>query len=224
MQALSDGADIVALLRQIIHKRGENTLDEYSSTSDFAEVFLFFDYDFQNKNENLTVDELNLQVKKMLEYFNEETENGKLYINYPMVEAIRYTKELPDTDYYTYEVSRKYCCEFKRLVQQFSFYGNFDFITPQRAKWEGTAVSLKQNWLYLIDQNVRKANYICHGENVYPECKEAIAQPQIFSAQVSKYVSKPDCMVAVLSAFPLFAYDYVKIGNLLAEANFDIPL
>ncbi len=211
MSALGAGADIVALLRQITDKRGDNTLDMYTSTSDFAEVFLFFDYDFHVCNNNLTINNLNRQVKEMLEYFNDETENGKLYINYPMVEAIRYTKELPDANYYGYEVSREDSCKFKILAHQFSFYGNLDFISCQRkAKKNGGVDNTERNWRYLIEQNVKKANYICHGINSYPESKEAITQPEIFNAQVNKYVSKPGCMVAVLSAFPLFVYDYVS--------------
>lgn len=43
----------------------------------------------------------------MLEMFSNETEYGKLYINYPMVESICYTKELPDKDYANYTVSRE---------------------------------------------------------------------------------------------------------------------
>lgn len=35
----------------------------------------------------------------MLDYFSDETENGKLYINYPMIESLKYTKEIPDANY-----------------------------------------------------------------------------------------------------------------------------
>lgn len=55
----------------------------------------------------------------MLTLFADETENGKLYINYPMIESIRYTKELPDTDYANYIVSREECKDFKRLARDF---------------------------------------------------------------------------------------------------------
>lgn len=36
----------------------------------------------------------------MLDFFSDETENGKLYINYPMIESLKYTKEIPDANYW----------------------------------------------------------------------------------------------------------------------------
>ena len=35
----------------------------------------------------------------MLNYFNKSTNNGKLYINYPMVESFKHLKSIPDRDY-----------------------------------------------------------------------------------------------------------------------------
>ena len=57
------------------------------SRDDFSEVYLFFDYDMHQTN--LGKEDDADAVKQMLESFNNETENGKLYISYPMVEALR---------------------------------------------------------------------------------------------------------------------------------------
>ena len=83
----------------IILKRFIEETDSWydTKTSDISETYLFFDYDFQNTQ--LTLEEINLRVQSMLELFTDETDDGKLYINYPMIESIRYTKELPDEDY-----------------------------------------------------------------------------------------------------------------------------
>ena len=54
---------------------------------DFSEVYLFFDYDAHQTNLGKADDED--IVVQMLESFDNETENGKLYISYPMVEALR---------------------------------------------------------------------------------------------------------------------------------------
>lgn len=74
---------------------------------------------------------MNLQISEMLDMFDNETENGKLYINYPMVEAIRYTKHLPDSMFYTYIVSRQQCRDisFKNMADCFSDYKSLDFLT-----------------------------------------------------------------------------------------------
>ena len=45
------------------------------------------------------------KIRKMMTFFSESTTMGKLYINYPMVEAFYHLKSVPDSDYNTYTVS-----------------------------------------------------------------------------------------------------------------------
>lgn len=77
--------------------QADNPLKDIDASADISEIYLFFDYDFHNRN--LSLEEINRQVREMLETFNNETEFGRLYIDYPMVESIRYTKQLPDANY-----------------------------------------------------------------------------------------------------------------------------
>ena len=104
LQEYDGDGDIVALMRERLADRGDATLDGIRN-SDISEIFLFFDYDFQNSQ--LSLEEINRRVEEMLTLFDDETDNGKLYINYPMIESIRYTQELPDDAYagYTHESS-----------------------------------------------------------------------------------------------------------------------
>ena len=108
MQELGEGADIVGLLKEKYCKNVSNDNNQLLTRSDkISEIYLIFDYDFHDIKRSPDV--LNNQLKDLLNYFNEETEHGKLYINYPMIEAIRYTKEIPDSEYYSYCVSREDC-------------------------------------------------------------------------------------------------------------------
>lgn len=84
--------DIVSLLMEKFSGKEDNPFKNIDRSSDFSEIYLFFDYDFHNIN--LPLKELDKQIREMLDMFDDETENGKLYINYPMIESIRYTKEL----------------------------------------------------------------------------------------------------------------------------------
>lgn len=147
----------------------------------------------------------------MLDMFDNETENGKLYINYPMVEAIRYTKLLPDSMFYTYTVSRQQCRDssFKNMADGFSDYKSLDFLTlnTRRKATEGEICSRTENWRLVNEQNVVKANYLCSGDLTRPKDKGIVSQKEIFSAQLHKYVL-PTESVSILSAFPLFLYDY----------------
>ena len=128
-----------------------------------------------------------------------------------MVEAIRYTKCLPDSMFYTYTVSRQQCREvsFKNLADGFSDYKSLDFLTlnTRRDATENEICSRAENWKHIEGQNVVKANYLCTGVLDIPKDKDIICQKEIFSAQLHKYVL-PTESVSILSAFPLFLYEY----------------
>lgn len=211
LKALGGGGDLVSILREKYENSPDNPFSPDTKSSDFSEIFLFFDYDFQNRN--LTMEQMNGQIFEMLELFNDETDNGLLYINYPMIEAIRYTKELPDSHFSDYCVSRTDCHDkgFKDMAQQFSAYGSFDFIFIdfRRPPSEKKVSIVKQNWVLLERQNVVKANLICNGELDVPVDKDTISQKRLFESQLSQFIV-PKNEVSILSAFPLFIFNYFK--------------
>ena len=87
LKDLDGSGDMVSLLRERYDGRPDSPFSEESKSSDFSEICLIFDYDFHNRN--ISLNEMNSRISEMLDMFGNETENGKLYINYPMVEAIR---------------------------------------------------------------------------------------------------------------------------------------
>lgn len=208
---LEEAGDLVSLLREMNKGNPDSPFRDDMKSSDFSEVFLFFDYDFQNRNLNL--EQMDDQVSEMLALFNNETENGKLYINYPMVEAIRYTKTLPDPHYNEYAVSKTECHDkgFKNLAQQFSDYKSLDFIVLDSRKppLPGRIDKVKKNWGLLEMQNVLKANYLCNKQYGMPADKKSISQSAVFEAQLTRFI-KPKEEVSILCAFPLFSFEYFK--------------
>lgn len=209
LKNLDDSGDIVSVLREKYDGRTDSPFSEDAKSSDFSEIYLVFDYDFHNRN--ILLEEMNLQISEMLDMFDNETENGKLYINYPMVEAIRYTKHLPDSMFYTYTVSRQQCRDssFKNMADGFSDYKSLDFLTlnARRDATENEICSRTENWDHIKTQNVVKANFLCTGILTNPKNKDVVSQKAIFRAQLQKYVL-PKESVSVLSAFPLFLYEY----------------
>lgn len=201
--------DIVSVLKNILTKRNDDTLLN-KKASDFSEIFLFFDYDFQESKG--TLEENNRCVHEMLNYFNDETENGKLYIHYPMVESLFYTKELPDDAYCGYVATRECCKNFKALTAQFSFYPSHNHVLmPSGEKRAIKEAEVRANWTHLIRMNVTKANFICHGSKDYPADKEGINQEIIYKNQLEKYVTGTPAQVSVLNSFPLFLYEYFPV-------------
>lgn len=202
-----DDLDLVGLLKEneTKHPELEKKLEK-CNWDEFSEIYLFFDYDIKNtdKHNKDSLETQNEKIKEMLELFDNETEKGKLYINYPMVESIRYLKkELPDEDYYTYTINLFIGKEFKREVHNLSHYKNLDFITSKDKNQQS-------NWKHIIDLNIKKVNYICSDLNELPSKKISINQQEIFKNQLSKYVSKNE--IAILNSFPLFLYEYFPIN------------
>ena len=76
--------DIIEVLRE--SSKELQKLLEGLSREDFSEVFLFFDYDAHQTN--LGNADGQDALKQMLESFDNETENGKLYVSYPMVTCL----------------------------------------------------------------------------------------------------------------------------------------
>ena len=208
LQEFDGDGDIVSILRE-----NRADLPEGVKTSDFSEIYLFFDYDFQN--ENLTLEEMNQRLREMLAMFDDETDNGKLYVSYPMVESLYYTRELPDEHFAEYTVSRCDCMErsFKDIAREFSFYGSMDFIELPDAGHHKPGkreyARVKQNWIWLVHQHASKANYMCTGVAERPVDKDAVAQPRIFETQCEKYLCDGE-KIAVLNGFPLFLFEYFK--------------
>ena len=206
-----DVGDVDAVDTLSVLKERDDTLKDLDPQK-VSEIYLFFDYDpHAARSNNLSLEELNDRVEKMLRLFNNETNHGKLYISYPMSEALRHTKELPDKDYNTYTFSIDHCGTFKDASAHFSHYNGWDFVSYDRCHGDKKRVSkVRENWVMLRRQNVGKACHICSlaSEEERTVRKEDVNQQRIFHGQRTKYIV-PLQSIAILSAFPLFLFDYL---------------
>lgn len=226
---------IIPLLQEHLRNNGEldHPLLSITRWSDISEIFLFFDYDCQNKNPDgsYSLDDNNTHIQEMLSFFNNETSAGKLYINYPMVESIRYTKQLQDSNYGTYTIAIDKCPDkyFKKEVDNFSYYKSFDFLTigflsslrkalklsnsdikktKLRSFWKQRR-DRKHNWELLIKQNVEKLFDITNNDKTQIYKRIEIKQDELFQKQKDDYVTKQ--LVSVICSIPLFLYDYIPV-------------
>ena len=207
--------DIVSVIRDKLSNQPDNPLTDLKDITDISEIYLFFDYDFQNKN--LSLEEMNAQLEELFRFFNDDSENTKLYIHYPMMESIKCTNELPDKNFTNYIVKRADCSDFKNWVtQKFTFYKSSDFYefpidkkTDELRNTDRLDSKIRRNWQDLKQQNISKANFICTGQNNIPVNKSDVDQKIIFEKQLEKYVIPYDS-VAILNAFPLFLFEYFR--------------
>jgi len=195
-------ADVVDVLKMELAKTDpQSELFKYKS-ADFESIYLFFDYDFYRGN----LDVKNAQIKELLEYFNEETDYGRLFISYPMIESIQYTKELPDSNFHQYIVKRADSIgeKFKKEARQFCFYRGYAFLKDT------------DNWMHIVKQNVIKANELTKDTLSWPLNKDDVEQMAVFEAQLNKHVIPHD-NVAILNAFPLFLFYYFPINKFISN-------
>ncbi len=166
---------------------------------DFAEIYLFFDYDGHTTSAD---DE---KLKSILEFFNEETEFGKLYISYPMVEALKHCSRT--IDFKELKVQAKLKIKYKQLANQ-----------ECEERFINMPIYTREIWVKLIEFHIKKMNYIVVDEYNFPS--NNFAQSDIFLKQLEKYINV-DSTVAVLSSFPIFIFDYYGV-KFISELFTDI--
>ncbi len=181
--------DTFSLLKDI--KENKETLKNFKR-SDFSQIYMFFDYDghVTNAGDN--------KLSELLKFFNEETEMGKLYISYPMVEALKHIEsfdlskslKIPFSDFQNYKkIVSDNCIE---TIKHFHLYDS-------------------EIWKKVILFHLKKMNEIVH--NIFELPSLIIDQFTIFNSQLDRHINI-DKTVAILSAFPVFLLDYYGIEEI----------
>nr|WP_317999540.1 hypothetical protein [uncultured Faecalibacillus sp.] len=165
---------------------------------EFSEVYLFFDYD--GHNDNLPKDKNpNDVLKSMLKTFDNETENGKMYISYPMVEAIKdYSIDTicheQNNCFSNISIGRNY----KKQVSDYALINDF-----KRLDIIG--------WKFIIQKYINSCYCLLDIEHslTKKEFVNRVTPTLIFDKQRHKYINRYG-YIMVLSAFPEFLIDYFK--------------
>lgn len=109
----------------------------------FTDIFLMFDMDPQDQNFD------SRRVRKALDYFDDSTENGKMYINYPMLESYKHIAHPDDSSYLDERVSVDDINHYKEMVGKEG--------DPALAD---VGKILPDMWRRIIDLNLMKANLL----------------------------------------------------------------
>lgn len=90
--------DAVDLL-QLLKEREPNPANRAIFDEHYSDILLIFDLDPQDTRFSSE------KITQMINYFVESSDMGKLYLNYPMVEAFYHMRSIPDHEYNTYEAT-----------------------------------------------------------------------------------------------------------------------
>jgi len=173
-----------------------------------SQVFLFFDLDIHGLAQS--TEQSCEQLCELVNFFNNETENGKLFLSYPMVEAINICdveNGLMSDDRKLFSIDKCVNDGFKHFADNL----NRDSKTICRA-------NSRENWLIISKANYEKAMWLMHltSEELF-SVLDQMQQAAILQHQ--QKLIKNDGVVATLSAFPFFLLEYVGVGKIQRMFN-----
>lgn len=182
-------------LLQLLKERENNIEKKKIFDNRYSDILLIFDYDPQ--------DPLYSQEKitEMTEYFRESSDMGKLYLNYPMVEAYYHMKSIPDELYNTYKAS------FYELKQ-----GTYkQRVNRENRNHDYTKFAInKEECDIVIKQNIKKAYKIINKDCTYKEIPENV---EILNKQLEEMQINHSVFVLCTCVFYIAEYNPKLITN-----------
>lgn len=162
--------------------------------NDVDEIYLFFDYDAHHGNISdgtLTAD----IIKEMLDTFSNETELGKLYISYPMIEALR-------------DWNEDNCLAYTGCVCNIVNFNHYKQISGDNNINANIMKYSSTEWHEVIKIYVLRISCLFDLGRVptYQEYRNKVNPKTIFEQQMAKYVFKDK--IFILSAIPEFLLEY----------------
>ena len=164
--------------------------------SDFSEIYLFFDYD--GHNDNIPKEYANRDILgEMLETFNNETELGKLYVSYPMIESI---KEIDTVtrDYRNLYIPLDEVARYKQSFSVDSAFAHYNCMNEEL--WlTACAASQKRASMLAIFRSSCTYEYFIHDLN----------QERLYFYQKQNYINNGH-LLCILNSVPLFLLEYYE--------------
>lgn len=113
---IDDSLDIKQVLKE---NEKDDDLRKMLS-EEFSDIILIFDFE---PHQDFPRFEL---IRKLLLFFDNSTTNGKLYINYPMMQSYRHFDKLPNKDFKNLIITKKDSHKYKSIVGDFSKFQNIE--------------------------------------------------------------------------------------------------
>lgn len=200
--------DIISIL--IEKNPNDDVLNSIENRDNVSEIFLFFDYDGHNFQQEENCKEKTSDIlSEMVKFFDNETENGKLYLSYPMIEAIQHCSK-KDIHELTYKAN--YINAFtKRHIGKKTYKHisctNSKFILPQKIKYSESEWNfIISNFLWGLSHMRKLVDYLDYSDYI-----ENNTTQKIYEMQYDLNIATND-KILVLSGYPQFILDYFGLS------------
>ena len=157
-------SDICLILRSY-----ERSKSKRAVLSDrYTDIFLILDFEPHHDCPHFNT------IHRMVSFYNDSTAQGKLFINYPMMQSYKHFDSLPDNKFYDTKITVEDCKQYKRIVGSLSGYTD-------------TTKYTYPIFISLTVHHLKKANYILTGCYDIPTVDEYITwdYTTIFDKQIS---------------------------------------
>ena len=190
-----ENLDLLAVLRE--------KSDSPVLSQEYAQVFLVFDMDPQDGEYDPVM------MRKALEYFDNPTENGKLYINYPMVESYRHLVSESFDDYRDLSVTFSDIKHYKNYVNT---YGLKELRQPRMV--DSRVIRS------LIVFNLRKLNFALTGDDEMPDSDGCRSLDLTRFFDIQSLMLKEEGCILVMNTFLISIVDYNPV-RFLEDLNLE---
>jgi hypothetical protein len=177
-------------LLQVLKSREQDVEKKKLFDDAYTDVLLIFDMDPQDPFFSPG------KLIAMTSHFNESTDTGQLYINYPMVESFYHMKSIPDEAY-----NNRYVTLGELEKGLYKHIVSTECFTHDYKKF----AALREELSIVIKQNIKKACGIMGVE--YATTHTPPDQKEILTRQLSELASEK-ARIAILCTCLFFIYDY----------------
>lgn len=198
--------NMAILLREILESKMKEQLKNIEN-DDISEIYLFFDHDAHNGNAS----EIKLE-SLLIDVFNNQYKNGKLYISYPMIEAIKEINDLENNNCLVnckWKISKNisYKERISQNIKNFKIFEISNAAEYTRNIWE---VILLHNW--------KKANCLINNKYEVVDYKTLLGFEQSIIHKYQKKHIQQNSEIMTLSSIPFFLLEFLskeEVENIL---------
>lgn len=176
-------------IKNVLKEQETNIINRNILEKDYTDIILVFDFEPHCDSPEFE------KVGKMIKYFNDSSNMGKLYINYPMMQSYKHLKKIPDEGFKDRKIETMDASNYKKIVNTESAYkqlGDYNF--PLCMK--------------ILGYHLMKANYIITNKYEIMNVTEFFCFDYLKLYNIERKHNEEEQWVDVLNTFLFFVIEF----------------
>lgn len=171
----------------------------------YSDIYMIFDFDPQHNHPHFDT------IKRMVSYFNDSTLQGKLFLNYPMMQSYKHFDKLPCSSFENLEVTLDEIKKYKEIVGKISGFTDltkYNYIT----------------YYSIAVHHVKKANKLLNGVYEIPNIDDywKFDYCKIYNLELALFTGRNIISVLNTCVFSLIDFASNKFFAFVKQHNDDL--